>query len=421
MSTVHGLARRALHAPRAATGEARRRAALHVLDTVGCVVSGATHPIAVTAAGYFGDGLRERILRWSVQAHLDEFDALHAGAAVVPAAVVVPAALLVAGQERRPGRAVLDAVIAGYEAVVEAGLRFGGAELYASGWWPTALFGSLGAAAATAVLLELDEEQTASALALASAGLGGLLSADSFGEAHYLLPGRAAADGVEAAYLARAGATGSGTLLDRPAALALGRHPGASSPGRGVHLEHCGIKAYPCARPLHAAIDALLAMDTGAATHVEVALPPALLSFVHADREVPGPAEASAGAAFAVAAALSGHPESVAVYRRARLHDEVPPVTLAPDASLDALLPDHWAATVTVRTPSGETSRRIVDALGSPARPLTTEAVLGKFESLTAGRLSDWSTRCLTLDGAGDVVELTKGIAGAMDSEDGRR
>jgi 2-methylcitrate dehydratase PrpD len=416
VSTVRGLAARALRAPRAATGEARRRAALHVLDTMGCVVSGATHPIAVTAAGYFGDSLRERVLRWSVQAHLDEFDALHAGAAVVPAAVVVPAALLVAGREGRPGGAVIDAVIAGYEAVVEGGLRFGGADLYASGWWPTALFGSLGAAAAMAVLLELDGKQAASALALASAGLGGLLSADSFGEAHYLLPGRAAADGVEAAYLARAGAAGSETLLDRPAALAIGRPPGPPSPSGGVHLERCGIKAYPCARPLHAAIDALLSMDAGAATHVEVALPSALMSFVHADREVPGPAEASAGAAFAVAAALSGHPEDVVVYRRARLHDGVPPVTLVTDASLDALLPDRWAATVTIRTPGGETSRRIVDALGSPARPLTAEAVLTKFETLTAGRLSDWRTTCLALDDQDDVAHLVQEIMRAADS-----
>lgn len=411
MSTLADLAARAARAPRAASGDARRLAALHVLDTIGCVVSGATHPIAESAARHYGDSLRDRVLRWSAQAHLDEFDALHAEAAVVPAAVVVPAALLVAEREGRPGAAVIDAVLAGYEAVVEAGLRFGGASLYGAGWWPTALFGPLGAAAATAVLLDLDEEQSVSALALAAAGLGGLLSTGSFGEAHYLLPGRAAADGVEAAYLARAGATGSPALLDGPAALALGRPPGPASPVEGVHLERCGFKPYPCARPLHAVIDALLALDVRNAAQVEVALPAGLMSFVNADREVPGPAEASAGAAFAVAAVLSGVPEDVSTFRRARLPAGVPPTTLTPDPELDALLPGHWAARVTIETPSGRSSHRVVDALGSPARPLSPEAVLRKFDTLTNGRLTTWRTRCLALDDLDDTAELTRPIA----------
>ncbi|MES9539428.1 MmgE/PrpD family protein [Actinomadura sp. NPDC000600] len=420
MSTLGDLAARAARAPRAAAEDARRLAALHVLDTTGCVVSGAAHPIAGPLASHFGESLRDRVLRWSAQAHLDEFDALHAGAAVVPAAVVVPAALLVAEREGRPGAAVVDAVLAGYEAVVEAGLRFGGAALYASGWWPTALFGPLGAAAATAVLLDLDEERTASALAVAAAGLGGLLSSGRFGEAHYLLPGRAAADGVEAAYLARAGATGSPALLDRPAALALARPPAPASPVAGVHLEHCGFKPYPCARPLHAVIDALLELGVRDATHVEVALPSGLMSFVNADREVPGPAEASAGAAFAVAAALSGTPEDVSTFRRARLAADVPPVTLVPDPALDALLPDHWAARVTVETPAGEVSRRVVDALGSPARPLPEEAVLKKFDTLTAGVPTDWRDRCLRLDDLDDAAALPRDIARTMEHQGGR-
>ncbi|MCP9984778.1 MmgE/PrpD family protein [Actinomadura madurae] len=301
-------------------------------------------------------------------------------------------------------------MLAGYEAVVEAGLRFGGASLYGSGWWPTALFGPLGAAAATSVLLDLDEERAVAALAIAAAGLGGLLSTGSFGEAHYLLPGRAAADGVEAAYLARAGATGSPALLDGPATLALGRPPSPASPLEGVHLARCGFKPYACARPLHAVIDALLALDVRDAAHVEVALPSGLMSFVNADREVPGPAEASAGAAFAVAAVLSGAPEDVSTFRRARLPAGVPPTTLVPAPELDALLPGHWAARVTIETPSGRSSHCVVDALGSPAHPLPPDAVLKKFDTLTAGRLTAWRARCLTLDDLDSAAELTRPI-----------
>jgi 2-methylcitrate dehydratase PrpD len=136
------------------------------------------------------------------------------------------------------------------------------------------------------------------------------------------------------------------------------------------------------------------------------------MSFVHADREVPGPAEAAAGAAFAVAAALSGRPEDVATFRRACLDDAVPRVTLTPDTSLDALLPGHWAAAVTVETPSGRTARRVVDALGSPSRPLSREAVLAKFDTLTGRRFGEWRGDCLGLADLDAVTGLVAGLPG---------
>jgi 2-methylcitrate dehydratase PrpD len=85
----------------------------------------------------------------------------------------------------------------------------------------------------------------------------------------------------------------------------------------------------------------------------------------------------------------------------------VPPVTLTPDPGLDALLPDHWAARVTVTTPSGESVRRVTDALGSPARPLAEKTVIKKFHTLTASRLTDWPAHCLSLDDLPNVTALT--------------
>lgn len=112
-----------------------------------------------------------------------------------------------------------------------------------------------------------------------------------------------------------------------------------------------------------------------------------------------------------VAAALTGHPEDVAVFRRARLGGEVPPVTLVADADLDGPLPDHWAARVTVKTRSGQTSLRVVDALGSPSRALPEDAVLKKFDTLTDGSLTRWRTRCLSLDDLDDVTDLVHAMS----------
>ncbi|ROO87103.1 2-methylcitrate dehydratase PrpD [Actinocorallia herbida] len=431
MSVLGELAERGRRAAATADAAARGLAGLHVLDTLGCVAAGASHPVARDLAALAGlDGaedvrvlglggrraLRTAVLIEASLAHVDEYDAVHPGGAVVPAAVTVPAALAVADREGLPGRAVADAVLAGYEVVAEAGLRFGGPALYPRAWWPTAVFGALGAAAATAVLLDLGPERTEAALALAAAGLGGLLSADVLGTGHYLLAGRAAADGVEAAYLARAGADASRTLLDGPAAAALGRSAGPPTGAGPPHLSCCPIKRYPCARPLHAALDALTGLrEEGVAWEqaetVEIALPSTLLRFVTAEREPAGPTEAAASAAFAVAALLHGRAGDARFYREP-LPAGSPRVVLVPDPGLDALLPGRWAARVTLGFPDGGRAEGRSDG----AREVGEAEVVGKWRRQLGGpggsaEADAWRARCLALDAVADVAELRRDFA----------
>ncbi|MFC5754228.1 MmgE/PrpD family protein [Actinomadura rugatobispora] len=433
MTVLADLAGRSTRAPLEAGAPIRSLAALHVLDTAGCVIAGASHPLAAglaALAGVNGGGglpvtglagrhpLRTAVLVESVLAHVDEYDALHPAAAVVPSAVTVPAALAVADHEDLPGRAVVDAVIAGYEAVVEAGARFGGPRLYERAWWPTALFGALGAAAATASLLSLDRDRTTAALGIASAGLGGLLGSDVLGTGHYLLTGRAAADGVEAAYLARAGADASGTLLDGPAAAALGADLARTRPGGadGPHLAGCSFKSYPCARPLHAALDALAAlMEQGvpvaAARRIDIGLPGPLLRFVTADRNPPGPTEAAASAAFAVAALLAGAAGDVAFYR-GTLPPGTPEITLIPAPDLERHLPERWSARVIVRPPGGGPPR---EEMREAAAAPDEEDLRAKFQRQLGPardeRAADaWIARCLALDEVPSARDLRRSL-----------
>ncbi len=426
------LAERGRRGLRAAEAATRSMAALHVLDTLGCVVAGASHPLAaqldrfVSQTGDTGElctpalagaySLRTAVLVESVLAHVDEYDALHPAAAVVPSAVVIPAALAVADREGLPGRAVIDAVITGYEVVVEAGLRFGGPKLYGNAWWPTAVFGALGSAAAAANLLRLDDEETLAALGLAAAGLGGLLSADELAAGHYLLAGRAAANGVEAAYLARAGGRAGRTLLDEPAAAALGASAAPPSPEGRSHLGDCVFKAYPCARPLHAGLEALDALagrgvPIRTARRVEILLPSALLRFVTADRAPSGPTEAAASAAFAVAAWLHGSAADVAFFRGS-LPDDTPEVVLGHAPELDPHLPDQWGARVIADLADGrQVEQEIAGAGRDTARSTPTEAVTAKFRRQTGTDLDDpdwerWIAQCLSLDTVSDVRGL---------------
>jgi 2-methylcitrate dehydratase PrpD len=326
----------------------------------------------------------------------------------------VPAAFAVAAQEHQSGDRLLDAVLAGYEVVVESGLRFAGAALYRNSWWPTALFGALGAAAASSILLDLDEDALVNAMAIAAAGLGGLLSDAELSEGHYLLLGNAAARGVEAAYQSGAGMVASRTLLNGPAARALGREAGPPSREETSHLSRCAVKAYPCARPLHAVIRALgilreRGVDLAAVDEVEVRLPEPLLRFVSKEVDVAGPSEAAASAAYVIAAVIGGRESDVGFYRGAALSFEHwnRLVTLVPDEDLHAVYPERWGATVTTREPGGRTST--VTAFEEAPADLAA-LVHHKFRQNTADldgpSWSDWVERLLNLDGLPDVAPL---------------
>jgi 2-methylcitrate dehydratase PrpD len=314
----------------------------HLLDALACMASGAGSPLGKRLAGMAPRG---SLLVRGTLVHVDEFDVLHGPAAVAPATTVVA----VAWELAPDGRHLADAVVAGTEVVVEAALRFGGAQLYQAGWWPTALFGALGAAAAAAVCLSLDEPTTVQALALAAAPMGGLFSADAFADGHYLLAGQAAERGVWAARAAAGGCTASTTLFDAPAAAAFGRPATAATPV-GPHLRDVDFKAWPCARPLHAALAALAELaaegvvlaDTEV---VEVGLPTAALRFVTGDPSPPTAADAAASAAVAVAGAARGRADDPRWYREPA---PGPRVHLRAVPELDEYFPRHWPAEVMV-------------------------------------------------------------------------
>ena len=120
--------------------------------------------------------------------------------------------LALAETEGASGEAALRAFIAGYEAAVV----IGGLVMpwhYEHGFHATATLGSFGAAAAAGVLLKLDHNQMAMALGLAGTQAAGLKS--MFGTmAKPLHAGKAAANGVFAARLAKRGFTANPNVLE---------------------------------------------------------------------------------------------------------------------------------------------------------------------------------------------------------------
>lgn len=133
-----------------------------------------------------------------------------------PSAVLCPAILAAADASPQPvtGLQALLAYVVGYEVWADAFVREPDL-YYDKGWHPTAVLGTLGAAAAASVIMGLDEEKTLNALALAASSAGGVF--ENFGTmAKPLHGGRASSVGVTAAEWAACGLQASEQALEGP-------------------------------------------------------------------------------------------------------------------------------------------------------------------------------------------------------------
>jgi 2-methylcitrate dehydratase PrpD len=227
-----------------------------LLDWLGCALAGTREPLSAilrdeiggTAgeASLIGGGraaARDAALVNGAAGHALDFDDTHTGMGGHPTAPVLPAALALAESRGATGAALLAAFVAGLEVECRLGLYMG-AEHYRLGWHSTGTLGTVGAAAAAAHLLELDETRWRQALGIAATQAAGLKA--SFGTmAKPLHAGNAARNGLFAAQIAARGFVGAPDAIDAPQGLAA-----AAANGRAD------------AEKLHGAGDRFLIIDT---------------------------------------------------------------------------------------------------------------------------------------------------------------
>jgi len=216
-------------------------------------------------------GIRQKLpvtlaaLANGVASHAQEIDdttkgLVHAGA------VVIPAALAVGEKVKTSGKKLLLAVVLGYETAVRIGKAAGMPHyLY---WHSTGTCGTFGAAAAAGKLLSLNKRQFLSALGLAGTQAAGFWESLNSG-ATSCKPfhvGKAAMNGILAAQLAKAGITGSPTILEGTKGFL---SPITTTPqdaaqqaihGLGETYEILDniVKLYPCCLGNHRAINAAI-------------------------------------------------------------------------------------------------------------------------------------------------------------------
>lgn len=337
--------------------------------------------------------------------------------------------VVVALSELRPmnGRDALVAFVAGFETQLRIALAAGPAH-YEAGWHVTGTVGHFGAAAAASRVLGLDAGEVANALGAAGTQAAGLKAVyGSMGKAFH--PGKAAMDGLLAAFLARDGFTATTSILEseRGFLAVLSAAPDLKYLTGGLGevwtLPDNGFKPYACGSLTHPTIEAVIGLCE------RHGLVPDQIESVQATvndyvLSVTGKARPTTGlegkfsifhcAAVAAVDRAAGLPQ----FTDERVND--PAVTAMRERvnvhADDALRKD--AATVELLLTDGRRlTSRVMHNKGTPARPMTDSEIGAKFTDLAAPRLGAEPAHrllemCWRLDECADVAEIARLAAG---------
>lgn len=185
-----------------------------------------------------------------------------------PSAVLVPAILAQGEMSASSGAEMLTAYIAGFEVWAEL-LAREPTPLHRKGWHPSAVLGTVAAAAACAKLRGLNDKGAATTMAIAASMASGLVA--NFGTmTKSFQVARAAQSGVIAARLAQAGLSASRDAIEHPSGLLAALSPeGRADRDRPFIAEQkewyivgqgLNIKRYPICYATHRSIDAALGL-----------------------------------------------------------------------------------------------------------------------------------------------------------------
>ena len=418
---TRALARWVATVPRGSITPRAMRCARHaVLDWTGVTLGGSGEPLVVAllddavANGETGPsplmGRAERLspafaaLVNGAASHALDFDDVNARVHGHPTVAILPAILSAALARDAVGGDVLDALVVGTEVACAIGAMLGPAH-YAQGFHATATVGCVGAAAAVARLLGLDEERVACALALGATQAAGLKA--NFGTmAKPLHAGRAAMSGLLAARWAAAGMTGSTQVIEADQGFGMAMSP-AFSPAFTPPESQFGIeincyKFYPACYYTHSAIAAAGALcdehdlAPGSIASVAVRLQPQhdKVCNIAATRDGPGiKFSVRPLVAMALAGVDAGDP---AVFTEQ--------IALRPDlvalrervAFEPAAVPTRTAAALAITLADGRVLERAED-VGVPAAglDLQEERLLAKFHGLAAPLLGPAASEAL--------------------------
>jgi 2-methylcitrate dehydratase PrpD len=161
----------------------------------------------------------------------------------------------------------------------------------------------------------------------------------------------------------------------------------------GPEIHRISFKPYPCCRLFHSTLDGLEEITNGFSLDpAEIKLlrvgGPEIMVSQHMLRRPTSEMAAQYSLPYTLGSALYFGPRSVDGFMEGALSDPrilaiADRVESELDAEMEAAFPRHFGSWVELETHSGETRRaEILDSLGTPARPMTTQVLCAKFDEL---------------------------------------
>lgn len=407
---------------------AREKAKRTALDCLGAALAGAGEPVSQAIktfvselggpshASLFGTGIKASVgdaaLANGCIAHALDYD--DCGVKIGhPSVLVLPAVLSLGEHLGASGREILAAYVVGLEVegklALYADFKLMQSRLNHQSW-----YGSLGAAAACANLLDLDVEKTRMALGIA-ANLACGLAANHGTMASAMGAGNACRNGVTAALMARQGLTANPNIIEAKNGFydtLVGRdhyeaEKMAGSLGKPFYIDSPGIglKRYPSCYHTHRALDGMFELlekhrlcETDIA-EVDVGTSERAMR-VLAFSEPATPYQAKYSMPYCIAAAVVDQKVNLDTFTSEKLEDPRllhtrKKVRLSfPDLAIWPGLADVGSDTqfvgnpVTIRTPDGRSySARVDIPRGDPALPLTDDELLAKYRDCAHAQL----------------------------------
>jgi len=417
----------------------RHEAKRSVLNWLGCAIGASRHEgidIALAAlAGFSGPaqasllGRGERLdimhaaLLNGISSHMFDFDDTHLKTVIHPSGPVASAVLALAEYKPMSGADFLHAFILG----VEVECRIGNAVYpshYDIGWHITGTAGVFGAAAAVGRALKLNAQQMTWALGIAATQSSGLR--EMFGTmCKPFHPGRAAQNGMTAAFLASKNFTSSERGIEAPRGfanvLATARNYDEITGKLGQSWEVAlnTYKPFACGIVIHPIIDGCVQLRNEhklKAADVEgIALKVHPLVLELTGKKTPQVGLEGKFSVYHSAAVAIIHGEGGEdVYSDACVRD--PEVTTLRDkisAEVDKSVHED-AAYIAIRLKDGRVlTKHVEHAIGSLARPMSDADLEAKFRKFAKGILSSGETDallklCWSLDKLKDAGEIAR-------------
>jgi len=426
--------------------EALEATKLHILDTFAAMVSGgelapgrfainfaqahSAEKVATVASSDVVCGALEAAFANAMLAHSDETDDSHAPSESHPGASVVPSALAAGEQFNIDGSRFLRAVALGYDVGTRFAMTVGVGSFQTSTHISThALSGNFGSAAAAGCAAGLNQQQMRWLIDYASQQASGIKTWQrdtEHIEKAFLLAGMPARNGITAALLVQAGATGVDDVL-AGADNFLADYATQADPaklidklGERYEVTRTNIKKWTVGSPIQAPLDALekiLNRPLGSRLNpgnpddvqsVTVRVAASEAAIVN-NREMPDICMQHMIAVMLLDKTASFQ----AAHDKARMQDPAvlkqrAKVQLIPDAELERQLPARQAIVEVTLTDGTRLTETVKAVRGTAENPMTREEVVAKARDLMTPVLG--AERCGKLIQAALNIESLKAV-----------